>query len=125
MPRKPSRLQMTGRNRGAVPSTMDLIRENMKRNLPPTTTYTIPVDKAAPGTKRVVAARKPEGPSLKDLSEAISLIQGDARAYGDHANSKPDVIHITESSGWAVRELKLVEETLTDGSTVLNVMMLF
>jgi hypothetical protein len=81
------------------------------------------IDDARVGTKRVVAGRLVAGPSVQDLQRALTEINGDARLCGNEGGSS--TVHVTESNGFPPRQLHLLEETLTDGSKVFSVVILF
>lgn len=75
------------------------------------------------GAERSVAGRKVAGPSLQDLQRALTEINADARMCGHEGGST--ALHVTSSEGWPVRELRIVEEVLSDRSKIYTVVAMF
>jgi hypothetical protein len=77
----------------------------------------------AAGTRRAVAGRKVAGPSLQDLRQALTEINVDASLCGHVGGS--EALNVTSSEGWPVRELRIVEEVLSDLSKTYTVIAMF
>lgn len=73
--------------------------------------------------RAAVAGRKLAGPSLDDLQRALTDISADAKLCGHQGGS--GALHVTSTEGWPVRELRVVEEVLSDQSKVYTVIAMF
>jgi hypothetical protein len=72
------------------------------------------------GDKKAIAGRKPASPSVEDLRLALAEISSDARLAGSTG-----WLFVTSSEGWPVREIRLVEEILSDGSRTCSAVLMF
>jgi hypothetical protein len=72
------------------------------------------------GEKKAIAGRKPASPSVEDLRLALAAVSSDARLVGSTG-----WLYVTSSEGWPVREIRLVEEILSDGSKTYTAVLMF